>query len=67
MLDVSRVDEKKGPSTELSSIELILPSKCVDYPAVAQGAFHVRPPRVKEVEFLAGRKHLSIVHLKRAA
>lgn len=54
MIEMKRVDEKQDPSVEMSSVELVLPSKCVDYPAPVQGAFHVRPPRVKEVEFLAG-------------
>ena len=55
MLDVKRMDEVvSDPSTELSSIELTLPSKGVDYPDPAKKAFQVRPPRVREVEFLAG-------------
>ena len=55
MLKQERVDEAtKGSDAELSSIELTLPSRSVDYPAAAQKAFQVRPPRVKEVEFLAG-------------
>ena len=55
MLEQKRVDEeKKGSSADLSSIELTLPSKAVDYPESAQKAFQVRPPRVREVEFMAG-------------
>jgi hypothetical protein len=50
MLEQERVDEAKN----LSSVELSLPSRCVDYPAPARKPFQVRPPRVKEVEFLAG-------------
>lgn len=54
-LEQERVDEaKKKPDADLSSVELNLPSGCVDYPAPARGPFKVRPPRVKEVEFLAG-------------
>lgn len=54
MLEQERV-KKAGneANTDLSSVELVVPSKCVDYPAPAQKAFQVRPPRVKEVEFMA--------------
>lgn len=52
MLSVERVDGDQ--KDDLNSVELTLPSKGVDYPSAAQGPFSVRPPRVREVEFLAG-------------
>lgn len=55
MLKQERVEkEGKASGDDLSSVELALPSRCVDYPGPAQKPFQVRPPRVKEVEFLAG-------------
>ena len=55
MLNQERMEDTQGKQeADLSSVELKLPSKGVDYPASAQKAFQVRPPRVQEVEFLAG-------------
>lgn len=52
-MQIKRVEEVDR-KPDLSAVELNLPSRCVDYPAPAQGPFQLRPPRVKEVEFLAG-------------
>ena len=54
MLERERVEKDvKASDVELSSVELSLPSKCGDYPAPARGPFKIRPPRVREVEFMA--------------
>ncbi len=39
---------------ELRSVDLNLPSRCIDYASQMQGPFSIRPPRVSEVEILAG-------------
>ena len=52
MLEQERVDETG--KDDLKSVEIAPPSRCLDYPAPARGPFRVNPPRVKEVEFLAG-------------
>lgn len=48
------LSEKKLEAGSLKAVDLNMPSGCCDYPAPAQGTFQILPPRVKEVEFIAG-------------
>jgi len=49
---VAKDGETKEP-VDVSTVELRLPSGGVDYGSLCDGTVQVRPPRVKEVEFLA--------------